>query len=165
MFTVTPLASALGAELHGVDLTRKISVETLREIRRLLVVSGAAGPVAIDRFFLSSTSTVRNARYSKRAALLWWAVNLMIRSSMQPSPHSRTTLVPAAGKMRQASSSSMRRGCLSRPRRGVRGAAGFLTHLAIVTICPDSLRAGDDGKCCLVSPLQKRKPRARRGFL
>jgi len=37
MFTVTPLASALGAELHGVDLTRELSVETLREIRRLLV--------------------------------------------------------------------------------------------------------------------------------
>jgi taurine dioxygenase len=37
MFTVTPLASALGAELHGVDLSGELSPEVFREIRRLLV--------------------------------------------------------------------------------------------------------------------------------
>jgi len=37
MFTVNPLASALGAELHGVDLTTELSPEVFKEVRRLLV--------------------------------------------------------------------------------------------------------------------------------
>lgn len=37
MFTVKPIAGALGAELHGVDLTKELSPEVLKEIRRLLV--------------------------------------------------------------------------------------------------------------------------------
>ena len=37
MFTVQPLAPALGAELHGVDLTKDLSLEVFKEVRRLLV--------------------------------------------------------------------------------------------------------------------------------
>lgn len=37
MFDVRPVAGALGAELHGVDLTRDMDEATLKEIRRLLV--------------------------------------------------------------------------------------------------------------------------------
>ena len=37
MFTVNPLASALGAELHGVDLTTDLTPEVFAEVRRLLV--------------------------------------------------------------------------------------------------------------------------------
>ena len=37
MFTVKPIANALGAELHGVDLCKDVPSEVYREIRRLLV--------------------------------------------------------------------------------------------------------------------------------
>ena len=37
MFTVKPLAAALGVELSGVDLTSKLNPEVFREVRRLLV--------------------------------------------------------------------------------------------------------------------------------
>ena len=37
MFSVNPLSSALGAELHGVDLANDLSDEVFQEIRRLLV--------------------------------------------------------------------------------------------------------------------------------
>ena len=37
MFIVQPLAPALGAELHGVDLTKDLSLEVFKEVRRLLV--------------------------------------------------------------------------------------------------------------------------------
>lgn len=37
MFTVKPIAGALGAELHGVDLTTELTTEVLAEIQRLLV--------------------------------------------------------------------------------------------------------------------------------
>jgi len=37
MFEVKPIAAALGAELHGVDLCQDLSEEVYAEIRRLLV--------------------------------------------------------------------------------------------------------------------------------
>lgn len=37
MFTVKPIAGALGAELHGIDLTKEMTPEVLAEIKRLLV--------------------------------------------------------------------------------------------------------------------------------
>ncbi|HBQ01321.1 MAG TPA: taurine dioxygenase [Gammaproteobacteria bacterium] len=37
MFTVNPLANALGAELHGVDLTTGLTPEVFKEVRRQLV--------------------------------------------------------------------------------------------------------------------------------
>ena len=37
MFHVTPLAGALGAEIHGIDLSRDLDADTLAEIRRLFV--------------------------------------------------------------------------------------------------------------------------------
>ena len=37
MFTVKPLAAALGVELSGVDLTSELTPEVFQEVRRLLV--------------------------------------------------------------------------------------------------------------------------------
>ena len=37
MFTVDPIASALGAELHGVNLATDMTPEVFQEVRRLLV--------------------------------------------------------------------------------------------------------------------------------
>jgi taurine dioxygenase len=37
MFTVNSVAGPLGAELHGVDLTQKLTNEILNDIRSLLV--------------------------------------------------------------------------------------------------------------------------------
>ena len=37
MFEVNPIAAALGAELHGVDLCQDLSPEIYAEIRRLLI--------------------------------------------------------------------------------------------------------------------------------
>ena len=37
MFQVKPIASALGAELHGVDLCQDLSLDVYAEIRRLLI--------------------------------------------------------------------------------------------------------------------------------
>ena len=37
MFEVKPVAAALGAELHGVDLCQDLSPEVYAEIRRLLI--------------------------------------------------------------------------------------------------------------------------------
>ncbi len=37
MFTVNPIANALGAELHGVDLTTGLTPEVFKEVRRQLV--------------------------------------------------------------------------------------------------------------------------------
>lgn len=37
MFDVRPTAGALGAELHGVDLTQELSADVYQEIRRLLI--------------------------------------------------------------------------------------------------------------------------------
>ena len=37
MFEVKPIAAALGAELHGVDLCQNLSSEVYAEIRRLLI--------------------------------------------------------------------------------------------------------------------------------
>ena len=37
MFEVQPIAAALGAELHGVDLCQDLSPEVYAEIRRLLI--------------------------------------------------------------------------------------------------------------------------------
>ena len=37
MFQVKPIAAALGAELHGVDLCQDLSLDVYAEIRRLLI--------------------------------------------------------------------------------------------------------------------------------
>ena len=37
MFSIKPMAGALGAELHGVNLCEDLSSETYAEIRRLLI--------------------------------------------------------------------------------------------------------------------------------
>ncbi len=37
MFEVKPIAAALGAELHGVDLCTELQPEVYAEIRRLLI--------------------------------------------------------------------------------------------------------------------------------
>ena len=37
MFQVKPIAAALGAELHGVDLCQDLSSDIYAEIRRLLI--------------------------------------------------------------------------------------------------------------------------------
>ena len=37
MFTVNPIARALGAELHGVNLAIEMKPELFQEVRRLLV--------------------------------------------------------------------------------------------------------------------------------
>ena len=37
MFEVKPIAAALGAELHGVDLCQDLSSDVYAEIRRLLI--------------------------------------------------------------------------------------------------------------------------------
>ena len=40
MFTVKPLAAALGVELSGVDFASELTPEVFQEVRRLLETSG-----------------------------------------------------------------------------------------------------------------------------